>query len=93
MIHTFGSSVFYKESRTILRQKIDFLRQRILMPWKIFFSHQLHFNLTPTSLHFLKFIIRKGEKPGTRRKLYDIIRFGMVLVAGDCGNTGNFYPF
>lgn len=30
----------------------------------IFISHQLHINLTPTSPHFLKFIIRKGEKPG-----------------------------
>ena len=31
--------------------------------------------------------------PGKRRNIYDIIRFGMVLVAADCSNTGNFYPF
>lgn len=57
----------------------------------IFISHQLHFNLISTSLHFLKFIVRKGEKLGTRRNLYDIIRFGMVLVAADCSNSGIFY--
>ena len=32
----------------------------------IFISHQLHINLTPTSLHFLKVISPKDKKPKTK---------------------------
>jgi hypothetical protein len=58
-----------------------------------YISHQLHINLTPTSLHFLKVISQKDRNPKQRRTIYDIFRFGMVLVAADCGSGDNRCPF
>lgn len=58
-----------------------------------YISHQLHINLTPTSLHFLTVISQKDRNPKQRRTIYDIFRFGMVLVAADCGSGDNRCPF
>jgi len=48
-----------KASISEKRQELSFLYQKEI-------SHQLHINLTPTSLHFLKVISPKDRKPKTK---------------------------
>lgn len=57
-------------------------------------SRQFHTGLTPTSPHFHKFTLIRGRSALTDKggNFYDAFRFGMVLVAGDCGRAGNLYP-
>ncbi len=60
--------------------------------WKI--SHQFHTGLTPTSHHFHKLTAERGQSALTDKggNLYDIFRFGVVLVAGDHSGAGSLYP-
>lgn len=56
-------------------------------------SHQLHIDLTWTSMHFSMLTPSRGKKFLSKKGGNDyVFRFGMVLVACDCGGTYHRYP-